>query len=274
MARVDALLSWNMKCGPLAKADASAVQRRLDLLSSMVGEHSATLVALQEAPPIGEIRSALGVNFGVVRTAHGVATAFDIHHWSCDVEEVSDSHVVALGLLATGAGTSMWMLNVHGIAMNVDEEDRRDFIRTRVRSRLGDLRQRDGNRLEIVVGDLNLAPFDIAVMRATGLKASRSLPWVRDRATGLDRALFNPTWTLLGRHEGASGTFYRAHIAFDGPWRAFDQVMVSSELASGLTFDAIEKVGSIELRKRGPVGAPNVETGSDHLPVVARMTIP
>ena len=104
MARIDGLLSWNMKCG-LAKTTAEETRRRLDLLGAMVAEHSVSLVALQEAPLFEEIRAALGVNFTVERTPKRVATAYDNRRWTCDVQEFSEPRVLVLGLRATGAGS-------------------------------------------------------------------------------------------------------------------------------------------------------------------------
>lgn len=273
MPRADCLISWNMKCGD-ALDDAGDARRRLDLLAAMAAEHTVSLIALQEAPPEEQVRAALGLDFTVERSPQGIATAYSTRSWSCDVQERSDARVLALGLRATGASSAIWIVNVHGPAVQVDDDEKRLFIRTRVRSRLRELRERDAERAEIVAGDLNLAPFDVAVMRADGLHASRCLPWVQDRGAGIERALFNPTWRLFERHDGASGTFYRSNLASDGPWRAFDQILVSVDLATGIAFETVERVGETRLRKDGRIGAPNTRTGSDHLPVLARLTVP
>jgi endonuclease/exonuclease/phosphatase family metal-dependent hydrolase len=274
MARVDGLLSWNMDCGPHSDTDATTTKRRLALLSSMLAERSPTLIAIQEAPSVAKLRNTLGLSFDVERTPNGVATAYDTRFWSCDRRHGSDPRVAVLGLRGTGAGTNLWMLNLHGPALYVELADKQDFVRD-VSRLLATLRESDANRREVVVGDLNLPPFDPSVMRKRhGLHASRCLPWVADRASGLDRALFNPTWKILGDHSGPSGTLYKGDITFDGPWRATDQVMVSAELARHLTIEVVEKVGVQALRKLGRMGAPDRSTGSDHLPLFAKLSIP
>lgn len=273
MARVEALLSWNMCSGPQVKPDRATKVRRLAHLATMLRDHAPSLIALQEAPSAANVRTALGVSFDVESTPNGVVSAYDTRLWNCDEREATDPRILVLGLRAVGAGTNLWMINVHGPALYVEVADRQDFIRA-VARRLEALRRSDPDRREILVGDLNLPPFDQAIMREKDLHASRSLPWVMSRASGLNRALFNPTWRILGRHDGASGTLYKSGISFDGPWRAFDQVMVSAELANGLALDVVENIGGVALRKSGRVGAPNAATGSDHLPLLAKVSVP
>jgi endonuclease/exonuclease/phosphatase family metal-dependent hydrolase len=262
-----------MCCGPRAKADAATTTRRVNLLREIVAEFSPSLVALQEAPSEPELRVALGFQFEVQRTESGVASVYDTRSWSCDRRDISERRIAVFGLLATGAGTSLWMLNVHGPGLFVDEYSKQGFVRE-VATKVRKLRESDANRREIIVGDVNLPPFDISVMRSEGLYASRCLPWVSERSTGIRRALFNPTWSLLAHHQDPSGTFYRSDVSFDGPWCAVDQVIVSAELARDFSLDIIDKVRGKSLRRSGHVGMPDVSTGSDHLPLLARLRVP
>ena len=274
MPRTETLLSWNMGCGLRAKTDATVVERRLKLLAAMVQQVSPTLIALQEAPAESELLVALGTRFSVLRTTGGVAAVHDNRLWSSDSQDIANPRMAVLGLRAVGAGTALWILSIHGPALYVDEYDKRRFVRS-IAERLKALRVVDSLRREIVAGDMNLPPFDQTVMRSDGLHASRCLPWSSDRKTGIDRALFNPTWQLLGRHSGASGTFYQSDIAFDGPWCAIDQIMLSPDLADGgHSIDILDSVNGATLRTRGRIGAPDSGIGSDHLPLLATLTVP
>jgi hypothetical protein len=272
MARTDALLSWNMGCFG-SNSDPAMVQRRLDLLSEIVADYAPSLVALQEAPPIASVRSTLGAAFDIQQTTSGVTSAYNTLLWSCDHRDVSNRRIAVFGLQASGASTSLWMFNIHGPALYVDAEEKRMFIRE-VGGRLRTLRASNPPRSEIVVGDMNLPPFDFSLLRPDGLYANRCLPWVSDRSTGVDRALFNPTWCILGQHKGASGTFYTSNVGVDGPWLALDQVIVSAELADGLSLDIIEYVAKKALRRNGRIGTPNEDIGSDHLPLLAIINLP
>lgn len=74
----------------------------------------------------------------------------------------------------------------------------------------------NGDRGENVVGDFNIPPFTKVIVRDIGLHSNRHLPWVARRRTGLERALFNPTWRLFASHDGPSGTFYSSKLGDEG----------------------------------------------------------
>jgi hypothetical protein len=275
MKRLDLILTWNMGCVPAA-TDSATIERRLDVLKGLVGDHSPTLIALQEAPPESKLRNTLGARFDLVRTAKGVTNAYESARWSCDKKDTSLGRVAVLGLLATGGGTKLWFVNAHGPALYVDDEEKRIFVRDVLARHLEALRKKDDQRREVVVGDINLPPFDTAIMRKGGLYASRCLPWVRDRSTGMNRALFNPTWSILADHSGPSGTLYRSEVGLDGPWCAIDQVLISAELAgTGINslLEVVQVAGGRSLRTKGRIGAPDVTSGSDHLPLLATISV-
>lgn len=274
--RLDALLSWNMGCGPYAKAEPDAIRRRLALLRQIVSTRSVALLTLQEAPSEAELKATLGVDFDLARTVGGAAIACRMDRWIVDHSDVSEARIACLGLRGVGVGTNLWVWSYHGPAMHKSERQKRAFLRTNLVKHVGARRAADDLRLNVVAGDFNLSPFDDAIVGDDAMNANRSIRWVASRSTGLGRAMFNPTWTLLGRCHDAPGTFYQSSVDLDGPWYGYDQVLVSPELAQqpGFTIDVVDRVLQQNLRCVGPVGRPDVTVGSDHLPIVAVLVVP
>ncbi len=132
-----------------------------------------------------------------------------------------------------------------------------------------------GHRRTILVGDLNMNPFDPGVVGAQGLNAvmtrqlaRRAERLVRDKSY---RIFYNPMWGFFGdRTEGPAGSYYyRAATPSNHFWNIYDQVLVRPGL-----MDALEEVrildsdGTDALLTRN--GLPRRSSGSDHLPLLFR----
>lgn len=274
MGRVDKVMSWNMGCSKYAKTDTRRESRLLAILRGLIEEQDAALIALQEAPSETAMTIALGKDYSLRRTVEGVAIAYDTRRWYCDQEYSSSGRVLMLGLCPLGASHSLWMCSAHVPTMYKDAVQKREFVRTEIVAKLRICRAIDQERENVVAGDLNVPPFDEVILSGDGLRSNRSLRWVSDRASGIDRSLFNATWAILGRHDDACGTLYRSDVGHDGPWYAVDQIMMSARLV-GSAHDAkvIDRVSGNRLRNSGPVGMPNRKVGSDHLPIVSTIYV-
>lgn len=274
MGRVDGVLTWNMGCSSRAKPSPKDVERRLALLQSFVATTTTALVALQEAPDVSQVQAALGSEYTAEANVGSIVTAYSNGKWWCDHRERGELRWLLLGLRPSGASSALWMVNVHGKALNVN-----DLTKTLAMCDIGKmlriLRTSKGEREDLVLGDFNVPPFDPGIIRAEGLRANRSLVWARTHGSGSDRALFNATWMVLGRPSEPTGTFYASRIENDGPWHAVDQVLVSPALAEPDLFSVgvVTAVGGTLLRRSGHVGAPDPLIGSDHLPLFARIAV-
>ena len=139
---------------------------------------------------------------------------------------------------------------------------------------LRDVEGRLNHSRTVLVGDLNMNPFEDGVVGANGLHGVMS----RQIAGGGSREVqhrqypffYNPMWSLFGDETpGPPGTYYFAngtHKVFF--WNMFDQVLVRPDLLD--RFDARE-VRIIESangsRLVGPTGRPDARRASDHLPL-------
>lgn len=128
----------------------------------------------------------------------------------------------------------------------------------------------------VLVGDLNMDPFDAAVVDGFGLHAlstPQAAAWndgrvVQGRPTS--RTFFNPMWGLLGNSRGLpAGTFdRRASVPVNHFWHALDQVLLRPALAGNLrSAEILDHDGVDRLTHKGG-GWPDADVGSDHLPIL------
>jgi endonuclease/exonuclease/phosphatase family metal-dependent hydrolase len=141
--------------------------------------------------------------------------------------------------------------------------------------------QKAGHDRTIVVGDLNLNPFDLGVVAANGLHGVMTRKLAARGSRIVQRKKFpifyNPMWRFFGENAGGpSGTYYyeRAeHVVYF--WNIFDQILVRPTLIDCFEDDdlqIIDAVGQVKLTRAD--GRPNSNVGSDHLPILFEMDIP
>lgn len=141
---------------------------------------------------------------------------------------------------------------------------------------LAAVEDRQGHRRTVLVGDLNMNPFEVGVAGADALHgvSTRDVALRRERVIqgrGY-RMLYNPMWGCLGdRTPGPPGTYYRgAAEAVNYFWNTYDQVLVRPELIDRLSDLAVlDTDGTDSLLTRN--GLPARRTISDHLPLFFRL---
>jgi hypothetical protein len=145
----------------------------------------------------------------------------------------------------------------------------------------GDIRdaeQATGNDRTVVIGDLNVNPFDDALLDVRGLNAladRRTVQRKDPRRFGRRqvqefRLFYNPMWSHFGDAVQPAGTYYydKSNPEVDPLWNIFDQVL----LRPGL-LDRFHSKNMKILTTDGTVsftwgdGRPNGDVYSDHLPI-------
>jgi|ERR1041385_241801 hypothetical protein len=132
-----------------------------------------------------------------------------------------------------------------------------------------------GHKRTVVLGDLNLNPFDTGLISTKGLHAVSSR-LVASRGTrqvsGREYHFFyNPMWSHLGDRDGkVPGTYYYDggdHLSYY--WHAFDQALVRPDLLRYLNKNSLEIVSAIgEKTLLNDLERPDKIEFSDHLPVL------
>ena len=135
-----------------------------------------------------------------------------------------------------------------------------------------------GARRTILVGDLNMNPFDVGLIAAGTLHAvmtkedaRREERTVRGREY---RLFYNPMWGCFGdRTSGPPGTFYRgAAVPINYFWNIYDQVLLRPSLMDGLQdLRILDHDGHDTLVT--DAGRPRKDAVSDHLPLLFRLDL-
>lgn len=140
-----------------------------------------------------------------------------------------------------------------------------------------DVEKKVGHQRTVLVGDLNMNPFERGMVQANGFHAvmCRRVAARRERTVdGRSYPLFyNPMWNLFGDNRGAPpGTFYRDKgdiMSFF--WNMYDQVLVRPDVVQRFVLDRLQilaQCGATALVNDG--GRPHV---SDHLPIFFQLDL-
>jgi hypothetical protein len=128
----------------------------------------------------------------------------------------------------------------------------------------------------MLVGDLNMNPFEAGVVGAHGLHAVMTRADARRVERSIQgvayRFFYNPMWGHFGdRSAGPPGTYYlKASKPINYFWNIYDQVLLRPALLESLTsLEIVDSDGSNSLVTEN--GVPDSERGSDHLPILFRL---
>ena len=192
---------------------------------------------------------------------------------------VSDSSYVKMLHLQPTIGLPILIVAAHlPSKLHADAGTQRYVIRE-LRDDITSQEARMGHQNTLVIGDLNVNPFEDALTAADGLHgvmdkevAARSARTVRDRRWDY---FYNPMWSRLGDESaGPPGTYwYVGSGLVNHFWNTFDQVLLRPGLLS--CYDPGRLVVPDRVGER-PILASGRGSGSglsDHLPVVIGLSI-
>ncbi|MCK5708045.1 MAG: hypothetical protein KAI43_10365 [Candidatus Aureabacteria bacterium] len=137
-----------------------------------------------------------------------------------------------------------------------------------------------GHSRTILVGDLNMNPFEDGLIGASGLHSvmSRQIAKKRTRIVQNEKYPFfyNPMWNLFGDETpGPPGTYYYSsseqNVFF---WNMYDQVLIRPDLLDYFKNDELkilESDGNISFLNSQ--GNPDINAISDHLPLFFKLKL-
>lgn len=137
-----------------------------------------------------------------------------------------------------------------------------------------------GHTRTVLVGDLNMNPFEPGMIGTAGFHATASRRRaLREWRTVQQRRyqyFHNPMWRLFGDGENSPpGTYHyesREHVAYF--WNMFDQVLLRPSLLPVFRSEHLAIVSSVEgTSLLNGAGEPDHHVGSDHLPVAFSINI-
>jgi hypothetical protein len=137
-----------------------------------------------------------------------------------------------------------------------------------------------GHTRTVLVGDLNMNPFEAGVVAANGLNAvmTRAIAQRRTRQVQSRRYPFfyNPMWGLFGdATAGPPGTYYYERSEHDLLfWNLFDQVLIRPDLFPYFRNEEVEILtGDGERSLLSAKGLPDTIAASDHLPILFKLNL-
>ncbi len=151
-------------------------------------------------------------------------------------------------------------------------------LATRIRPLIEAAERRAKHQRTLVIGDLNMDPFEQGVTSSEAFHAvmDRQLALRKSRQVkGEQRSFFyNPMWSRLGDGtSGPPGTYYKQA---SGPsanyWYTFDQVLIRPDLLSSFEDEnlrVLTRAGAVPLVTGK--GLPDSVTASDHLPIFFKL---
>lgn len=133
------------------------------------------------------------------------------------------------------------------------------------------------NDRTILIGDLNLNPFDPGVVETTGFHAVMSKRQALDKSRTVQGRVYpffyNPMWGGFGdRTPGPPGTFYyrdSAPLSYD--WNTFDQVLLRPSVLEFMDEEVAVLDRGNDLSLLNSKGRPDPQVGSDHLPLLVTL---
>lgn len=135
-----------------------------------------------------------------------------------------------------------------------------------------------GHQRTVLIGDLNMNPFDVGLVGAQALNATmtRDLARREERivAGRRYRFFYNPMWGCFGdRTPGPAGTYFHSSAEPSGHfWNMFDQVLLRPGLMDRLHELRIVEGDGQELLVTDR-GRPRASDASDHLPLLIRLDL-
>src|SRR6266404_5707863 len=132
----------------------------------------------------------------------------------------------------------------------------------------------------VLVGDLNMNPFEMGVIQADGLHGVMTQAIARKRHRPIGDEVYpyfyNPMWGRFGdTTKGPPGTYYATTSSRDEYfWHTFDQVLIRPDLLDSFDeakLQVLTNCGGIEFLRKS--GIPDDSRASDHLPLLFDLEI-
>jgi endonuclease/exonuclease/phosphatase (EEP) superfamily protein YafD len=274
MARIS-FLFWNTHRKPLA-----------DLVAALATDHRCDLVILPEdATPPAEVLAALNsVRSGQFLAHESLGRKFRIYaRFPLGLLRPvfgNDKGSLAMWKLALPDRDEIMLVVVHGPTKLYSPDDSQALACAPIAEAIRQQERKNGHTRTVLVGDLNMNPFEAGVVGATGLHAVMSQSVARKKMRTVDGIsypfFYNPTWSRMGDASvGPCGTFYYwgtdQKVYF---WNTFDQVLLRPELLDRFDIGRLvvpTKAGQTPLVTSD--GRPNEKLASDHLPVVFELDL-
>jgi len=194
------------------------------------------------------------------------------------VQPLAESHRISIRRLTLPGRQTILLAAAHLPSKYSFSEESQVFESVNLSRMIDEVENREGHQRTILIGDLNMNPFESGMVAARGgLNAvmSRRLAAAGPRVVQKEKYKFfyNPMWGHLGDRGEVCGTFY---FESGEPvcyfWNVFDQVLLRPELLRGFAPEHVRILTDVpEFSLLDEQGLPNRDMTSDHLPVLLEL---
>jgi len=265
-------LFWNINKQPVVR-----------LLRRIVREHDVDVLILAESDiPVVSLLTELNIGataqFSLPTNPSAQFTML-VRFPADSLLPVSDVGGMSIRRLVPPLGIDLSLIAVHLRSKLFSTEVEQSLFCTRLIKYIEEAEKQAGHSRTVIVGDLNMNPFEAGVVGAEGFHAvmdRRIAAKGKRTVQGVERHFFyNPMWSYLGdRSPGPPGTYYYHGGQISYFWNMFDQVLIRPELLG--RFDehdvtVLSSAGGLSLLSQNHV--PDRLLGSDHLPVLFRLNL-
>jgi hypothetical protein len=208
-------------------------------------------------------------------------TRFDAHF----LQPISENHRISIRRLALPHCEPILIVGAHLPSKANFSDESQVFETVHLSRMIDEAENREGHQRTILLGDLNMNPFESGMVAARGgLNAvmSRAVAATGPRVIQKDeyKFFYNPMWNHLGDGGEACGTFYydsRESVCYF--WNVFDQVLIRPALLKDFRPEQVRIVTEVptpttaasNLNLLDHKGRPNKEMTSDHLPLLLEL---
>lgn len=258
-------LFWNTNRKALATEIALAC-RENDVDVLILAEYRSNLTSLLLALNAGNKRTYIEQPFNLSERLH-----FVFRYPVDSIRSVHDEGGIAIRSIRPPVGIEILLIALHLPSKLHRSRSEQALYAVRLAEIIRDCEDRVGHANSVIMGDLNMDPFEDGLVAADGIHGvmdktiARQLGRIVD---GRDRKYFyNPMWNYLGdESDGPPGTYYRRGGQISQFWHTFDQVLLRPAMLpcysrSGLR--VLTKIGNRELLTNDRIDT----TISDHLPI-------
>jgi len=250
------------------------------LVAKLAHEHSVDVLILAETVDMVTLLRALNSDNGSATYSPGPRSSKRLVILTRlppeSLKEVADEAGVVIRSLRPPIGFEILIVAVHLPSKLHYKDIDQTIISTRLAETIANAEERIGHQRTVVVGDLNMNPFEPGVVAHGALHAVANRPVAargsRVVAGRSQQFFYNPMWNFFGdKPPRPPGTYYyRSSKPLCYFWNIFDQVLVRPSLMDYLPEERLKVVSEVGSRTQllDEAGRPDSSVGSDHLPIL------
>lgn len=187
-----------------------------------------------------------------------------------------DNRQVTIRSIDVPGRTSFLLAGVHLPSKLHQSESSQSHSVHALAQNIVDVEAEAGHDRTVLIGDLNMNPFESGMVAANGLNAAMTRRLAnRSRNRRQRGAFYNPFWSRMGDDsQGPPGTCYFARseqVCYF--WNSFDQVLLRPSLLSYFANEHLRVLTEANGESLLRDGVPYKSRFSDHLPIVFQLAV-